>query len=178
VRILYRARQFWHTVFLKTDPHSFRLVQEQLTPAQWALFNQLQPDEQAHAISIYRKLLHQGDHHPDLLAAALLHDIGKLRYRMNSIERAWIVLAQAILPGKAKRWGSLPRDGWEGLPGWRKAFILAEHHAEWGAQLARQAGVSPLAEALIRGHQHPQQPEAGDLENNLLSKLRAADNDS
>jgi hypothetical protein len=178
VRILYRARQFWHSVFLKTAPHSFVQAQGQLTPAQWELFQQLQPDEQAHAVSIFRKLLDQGDYHSDLLVAALLHDVGKLSYRLNPIERTWIVVAQALIPGLARRWGSLPPAGWKGLPGWRKAFILAQHHPQWGAELAHQAGVSPLTEALIRGHQHTNNPSADELENDLLHKLWAADNDS
>jgi putative nucleotidyltransferase with HDIG domain len=175
---VYRARQFWRAVFLKTDPDGFMRAHDRLTPAQWWLFTQLQLDEQAHAVSIFHKLVENGENQPDLLVAALLHDIGKVQYRLNPIERMLIVVTQAIFPGQAKRLGDLPPGDWEELPGWRKAFILAEHHAEWGAELARQAGVSPLSEMLIRQHQHPGHSEAGEPENHLLKELWLVDNDS
>ncbi len=97
-------------------------------------------------MAMFHRLLEQGENQPDLLVAALLHDIGKLRYRLNPLERAMVVLVKAINPEQAHRWGSLPPDGWDRLPGWRKAFIVAEQHAGWGAEMARQAGVSPLTE--------------------------------
>jgi putative nucleotidyltransferase with HDIG domain len=178
VRIVYRGRQFWRAIFLKADPEGLMQAHDCLTPGQWSLFTQLQPDEQAHAVRIFQKLMVHGENQPDLLVAALLHDIGKVRYRLNPIERMIIVVAHAILPGQARRWGSLPPGGWEDLPGWRKAFILAEHHAEWGAEMARTAGVSPLAEMLIRRHQHPGQSGLNEPEDSLLKKLRLVDNDS
>lgn len=178
MRIFYRVRQFWRTVFLKTDRSELLLIQGLLTPDQWALFSQLQPGEQAHATRMFRKLLEQGENQPDLLLAALLHDVGKLRYHLNPIERAAVVLVRAIKPYQAQRWGSLPPAGWEGSPGWRKAFILAEQHARWGADMARMSGVSPLAETLIRQHHHPPPLGAEDVVNNLLHKLWLVDNES
>lgn len=178
MRAVYRVRQFWRAVFLKTDPQGLAQAHEHLTPTQWSLFIQLQRDEQAHAVSVFQKLLDHGESQPDLLVAALLHDIGKVKYRLNPLERTIIVVAQAIFPRQARRIGSLPPGGWDGLPGWRKALILAEHHAEWGAELAHQAVVSPLTEALIRRHQHPSQPVPGEPENSLLHKLWLVDNDS
>ena len=127
---------------------------------------------------IYRKLLEQGENTPDLLIAALLHDVGKLRYHLNPTERAMVVLVKAIHPKLAQRWGRLPPGGWEGLPGWRKSFILAEQHPDWGAEMAHQAGVSALVETLIRLHEHPHCAGVGDVENNLLHKLWVMDNDS
>lgn len=175
---MYRVRQFWRNVFLKTDHQALEQAKGQLTAAQWALFRQLQPAEKAHALSIYRKLIEQGDIQPDLLVAALLHDVGKLRYRLNPIERAMVVLMRAIVPLRAHQFGEIPASGWERLPGWRKAFIVAAHHEEWGAEMAHQAGTSALAEALIRWHHQPNHPEAGEEENALLHKLWLIDNES
>ncbi len=178
MRILYRAHQFWRTVFFKNDLSGLAQARDRLTAAQWALFTQMQPAEQAHAHRMFQKLFARGEDQPDLLVAALLHDVGKLRYRLNPIERAMVVLAQAALPGLVQRWGDVPATGWQALPGWRKAFVVAEQHAEWGAQLARQAGVSPLAETLIRLHHHPYLPGAPEMESRLLHALWAVDNQS
>jgi hypothetical protein len=176
VGIIYRARQFWRTVFLKTDFQPCQQASEYLTPAQWALFTQLQPPEQVHALRMFYQLQDQGEISPDLLVAALLHDVGKLRYPLQPVERAAIVLVQAIFPGRARQWGALPEQAWENLPGWRRAFILAEQHAGWGADLAHQAGVSPLAEALIRRHHQPPLAGGAELEDVLLYKLWVIDN--
>jgi putative nucleotidyltransferase with HDIG domain len=178
VGILYRARQFWRTVSIETGPLELERAQALLYPEQRELFAQLQLGEKQHALQMLCKLLEQGENQPDLLLAALLHDVGKLRYRLNPFERAMVVMVQAIKPEQSRRWGNLPPDGWGDLPGWRKAFIEAEHHAEWGAEMARQAGVSPLTETLIREHHHPHRNKAGDVENSLLHKLWVVDNES
>jgi hypothetical protein len=64
------------------------------------------------------------------------------------------------------------------MPGWRKAFIVTQYHAEWGAELARQVGVSPQTETLIRLHHHPQSLNRDDAESSLLHKLWVVDNES
>lgn len=129
-------------------------------------------------MSMYRRLVEQGDNQPDLLQAALLHDVGKLRHRLNPLQRTMVVLARATMPGIAHRWGSLESERWDGLPGWRKAFILAEQHAGWGAEIAHAAGVSSLTEILIREHHHPNVPGMGEDVNSLLHKLWIVDNES
>jgi hypothetical protein len=88
------------------------------------------------------------------------------------------VLVKAVMPDQAQWLGSLPPDGWDNLPGWRKAFIVAAQHADWGADMAREVGASPLAESLIRKHHDPTGQDAEIVENSLLRKLRLVDNES
>ncbi len=178
MRLLYRLRQFWRTLSIKKDQLELDQALAYLNPEQWALFTQQQPGEQNHAVIMFHCLLVQGENQPDLLVAALLHDVGKLRYRLSPLERAMVVLVKAVMPGQAYSLGELPPAGWDGLPAWRKAFILAEHHAEWGAEMARKAGVSPLSETLIREHHHPPCQDADIKENYLLRKLWLVDNES
>jgi hypothetical protein len=178
VHILYRVRQFWHTISLKIDPDELDQANALLNAEQGELFTRLQPAEKQHALVMFEKLLAQGENQSDLLVAALLHDVGKLRYRMNPFERTMVVLAQALTPDQAKRWGVLPLHGWDDLPNWRKVFIVAEQHPVWGAEMACQAGVSPLTESLIRQHHCPPNQSIGAVEYNLQHKLWVVDNES
>jgi len=178
VQILYRVRQFWRAVSLKTDLHGLEQAHRVLSSEQWQLFEQLQPAEKSHAFAMYQKLLEQGETQQDLMVAALLHDVGKLRYRLNPLERAMIVLVRAVFPSQAHDLGSLPPGGWDGLPSWQKVFIVAEQHALWGAEMARQVGVSSLAESLIREHNCPPSMDEGAGENDLHYKLWVVDNES
>jgi hypothetical protein len=141
---------------------------------QMALFTGMQPSEQAHALSVHRQLVDQGETSPDLLVAALLHDVGKSCNPLRLWERVLIVLAKAIFPAQSRRWGhsSTERAG-QGV--WKRAFVVAEQHPAWGAVLAAEAGASPRTVALIRQHQEPASAQA-DLETRrLLSRLQAVD---
>ena len=178
MRILYRIRQFWRAFSAQTSPLELERALGRLNPEQRELFTQLQPAEKSHALAMFHRLLEQGENQPDLLMAALLHDIGKLHYRLNPMQRAMVVLVKAINPTQSRRWGSIPPNGWDRLPGWRKAFIVAEQHAGWGAAMARKSGVSPLTENLIREHHYPHRHEASAVENSLLRKLWVVDNES
>lgn len=178
MRIYYRMRQFLRMVFGKIDPFELAKIQEALSPAQMALFARMQSGEKEHAVRLYHTLIDQGEKNHDLIVAALLHDVGKILYRLNPMQRTLVVLTNAIIPQQSHKWGSLKTNQWDRLPGWRKPFIVAEHHAEWGAELAQAAGVSPLTETLIREHHHSSVQDLNDDESTLLLKLRIADNDS
>ena len=176
MRILYRVRQFMHTIFVRVDPSVLEQAEARLSPPQLELFRKLQPSEQSHALAILNRLMRQGESQPDLLVAALLHDVGKLRNPLNPFERAMLVVARRVMPEQTHKWGVQPAGRFDTLPRWHKAFIVAEQHAAWGAEMAHQAGVSPLAETLIREHHHyPRQNQTP--EGSLLIKLWAVDNE-
>jgi hypothetical protein len=172
VRILYRSRQFWQALSASPAPEELALARPYLSPPLLEIFNQMSPGEQTHSLRIARQLIEQGETHPDLLAAALLHDSGKSHHPLRIWERVLIVLGKAVFPAQAKQWG-------HGRPkGWKRAFVVAEQHSEWGAQKAAEAGASPLAVALIRHHQHPLDRAAASLEDRLLLRLQELDNES
>jgi exopolyphosphatase/pppGpp-phosphohydrolase len=171
-RVLYRIRQFYLALRATADPRDLEQARSVLTPAQAALFTRMQSSEQAHAVSVYRQLVAQGESSYDLLAAALLHDVGKSLSPLRLWERVLIVLARAFFPAQSRRWGSLPA---ERLRGWRRAFIVAEQHPAWGAALAAEAGASPRLVTLIRLHQEVPPNEADPETRRLLSKLQAVD---
>src|SRR5512144_2622625 len=107
-RPLYRLRQFSAALFAKPAPEDLRQVEKFLSPQELALFARLQASEQAHSIEVFKSLQSGNGTHaqePDLLVAALLHDVGKCRYPLHLWERVWIVLAQALFPSRIEHWG-------------------------------------------------------------------------
>jgi len=177
-RLFYRTHQFWQALSVKPGEAELEQAARLLSPAQQALFFRLQQAEQAHSLRILRHLMDQGECHPDLLAAALLHDVGKTLFPLKLRERVWIVLAHAFWPGWAKEWGASSGPFDPTWPAWRKALVIASQHARWGADLAAQSGSSPLAVELIRRHQEKLAGAPQNLAELLLQKLQAVDNES
>lgn len=184
-RPVYRLRQFTAALGAYPAAEDLQQVSNWLSPQEMALFARLQPSEQVHSIEVF-KSLHSGAgplaRQPDLLAAALLHDAGKCRCPLRLWERVWIVLAQAFFPGFVERWGSSGSFDNEAQvwrfrgPRWQRPFVVAIRHPDWGAEMAAEAGSSPLVVALIRRHQNLLQDEAVSLEDRLLGALQRVDN--
>ena len=156
------------------------LVDEQasqiLGPQAQSLFEAMPSYDRRHALSVMHALRLGGHTSPDLLAAALLHDMGKTvqwdgtqAVRGDGALRLWhrvaVVLMRALSPELVERIGE-DRSG-----SWRHPFFVQEHHAVIGAELARQAGCSARTVELISHHEDPPD-QARDP---LLAALQAAD---
>ena len=169
--LLYRMRQCWLTIRASTlSDGDQAIVKDVLTPAQQVLFARMQLSEQHHGLRVLKMLQEQDETDHELMAAALLHDVGKSRYRLRLWERVLIVLGKAFFLGQVRRWGRAP------LSWWNRPFVVAEQHPDWGASLALEAGCSPLAVDLIRYHQAESPPQsASPRERRLLHLLQQAD---
>jgi len=185
VHLFYRIRQFWEALTALPAPEELARARQVLSPPLMELFLRLQAQEQVHSLKIFYLLSQPGQLHPDLLAAALLHDVGKSRYPLRLWERVLIVLGKALFPSKVKSWGrSRPR-------GWRRPFVISEQHPHWGAEMARHAGASALTASLIMRHQDSLEPAIGEstsvnlpasnpvtLEDVFLRRLQQLDDES
>ena len=185
MQILYRARQTWNTITAIPKKDDIDQVRKILSPDLMSLFLYLQPGEQAHSFWVYNQLHQSGETNHDLLVAALLHDVGKSLHPLRLWERIVIVLGKTISPQGVKTWG-------QGEPeGFLRPFVISEKHADWGADMAVQAGASQLTVSIIHRHQEPQNinpnKQSGEklsvttnhlMERQLLQRLQRADNKS
>lgn len=165
---LYRVRQFMLAVgaWFRPGEDAEREARCRLSPEAMCLFLQMPSYDRRHAVRVAEALQAQGYVESDLLAAALLHDVGKTAQEQGRL-RLWHRVAVVLLglwPGLLERVG-------EDRPGsWRYRFFVQRSHAAIGAESARRAGCSALTAELIRRHEDL--PEAGDA---WLTALQAAD---
>lgn len=146
--IRYRLRQL--RANLSAGPLSGeerREVSQWLNPAEQDLFFRYAYADQWHSVRVLHCLQGAGYNNPDLMTAALLHDIGKIRCPLSIWDRTLIVVGGALFPGRATRWGH------GGLDSWRRPFVARANHPEWGAEMAGEAGSRPAVIDLIRRHQ-------------------------
>lgn len=170
VQIWYRVHQFYNALFARPSAEELEQARAVLSPATFTLFTSQQLGEQVHCLRIFHSLCVSGEQDPDLLAAALLHDVGKIRRPLRAWERALIVLAKEFAGERAAQWGRAEPHGW------RAAFAVAEQHPTWGADMAREAGATGCTVSLIRRHQDPAPQPPLTPEDRLLLKLQRLDN--
>jgi len=151
------------------EPEERQLVGHYLSPPLQRLFDRLAVADQRHSLDVLYALRAKGYNDRDLLAAALLHDVGKVEANLHLWQRVVIVLLQATWPAL------LDELAWGDPANWRYAFYLQREHPEIGARLAKEAGASPLTVELIRRHQVPLHQPGGSREDKFLRVLQEAD---
>ena len=117
-----------------------------LTPAEGRVFLQMDARDREHALRVAQALqAAQPEAGDELLAAALLHDCGKLVWPY----RVWERVGAGLLPVRNSAALS-----------WPPAQVRA-HHPQWGAALIRRAGGRARVAALVAVHHAPaSDPEA------------------
>jgi len=96
------------------------------------------------------------------MAAALLHDVGKLASGLGTFGRVVATLIRA-------------RPGWEDRRGWRRRVALYRDHPRLGADLLALAGSDALTVDWAAQHHLP--PDRWTVPAPLAHALKAADND-
>ncbi len=168
--LFYRVRQFKQAVAAPAlNETELAEIQAILSDAEFELFFRFDRGEQWHSYQVMRTLREAGHDEPELLQAALLHDVGKTRSPLTVWNRSLIVVVKKVLPGKTAVWGKNNTDGWQ------RPFVVKAQHPEWGAQMAEAAGSSALVVALIRRHQDDLPETDGVEEDKLLRLLQWAD---
>lgn len=134
-----------------------------LPPSALPLFQSMSRADQQHSLRVCRGLLARGCSEKDMLAAALLHDVGKAEGRVPFWTRPAIVIGRRVAPGLLTRLAVCPlheEDTGTGKARWRRSLGSAWWHAEVGAELAAAAGLPERAVLYIRTHHQPDGPAA------------------
>lgn len=145
-RAVYRGRQFLGALRPRLDPALRDEALAILSERERALFLQMTLRDQQHCLAVFATLRARGHDDRDLLAAALLHDVGKGRIAL------WHRVAFVLLESTPllDRLASDEGQAWPQVGGWRHALYRCRHHPTLGAKLAEDAGASPRTIALIR----------------------------
>ncbi len=165
---LYRLRQGLRALTAFARPVAYDTARQYLPPPLMDLFLQMRRSEQQHSLDVLQSVRAAGHRDPDLMVAALLHDVGKVRAPLHLWDRVLIVLVGAICPGCLARWG-------EGTSrGLRRPFVVARQHAAWGAAMLRAAGSSERAAEIVARHDSFEGLPSNPTEH-LIAALMAAD---
>lgn len=164
-RLIYRSRQFFDAVH--AAPPETSAAELGLTQQQYELWLAQSPADRRHTLAVWTLLRDAGQITPELLCAALLHDVAKTvpacwpdrpsapvrRFRLW--HRCAVVVLRALAPGLFIRLGKPVAPS-----SWRYPFYLSRHHAELGAYMAERVGCLPRTIVLIRGHTDHHAPQA------------------
>lgn len=123
-------------------------VDSQLIDGERLLWLKMSSPDQRHACSVARRvveLLGERATRP-VVAAALMHDVGKTATPIGTFGRVFATLAgSAASPTQVEQWAS--ERGWLGRAG---RYLM---HNEIGAEMLEEAGSDPLTIAWAREHE-------------------------
>ncbi len=145
-------------------------VDTMLLPAERALWGRMSGPDRRHAAEVGRtveRALGQDAERP-VVAAALLHDIGKIESGLRTYGRVIATLCGKVV-------GTEMAHTWRRQRGFTRRVGLYLLHADLGADLLALAGSDPLTVAWTREHHLP--PEAWTVPHDLAHVLKSADND-
>jgi hypothetical protein len=170
VRIGYRVGQFLKRLSARETAQERAMVAARLPAPMVALYTSMPLGDRMHARCVLETLERSGPPAPELLQAALLHDVGKTDGGLTMLHRIIVI---------GVKWlghGLLDRLAQEDPGSWRYPFYVQLQHAELGARRCAQAGCSDLAVALVRYHEHDDAHMALDARfAAMLTALRDAD---
>ena len=132
------------------------------------LWRSMSGADRRHAVAVARRVDRAlGSPERPVLAAALLHDVGKVRSGLGTPGRVVATMVGAVAADRAARWAT--SDGFRGRIG---RYL---RHPQEGAALLETAGSDPFTVAWAT--EHHRDPGRWTVDNRLAAALRAADDD-
>lgn len=144
------------------EPSDLGWVRSQLSGGEWLLFERMNDPDQRHAVEVARAVVRElPDAGPEVVAAAVLHDVGKVESGFGTAARVFATLFWAIVPDRtADRWidARLPL----------RSLAQYRRHPEIGEHLLLDAGAHPVTAQWAADHHRPMEkwridPRIGDV---------------
>ncbi len=133
----------------------------QLSSNAYELYLSMDKRDRDHACKVAECLVKEKpDASKTLVAAALLHDIGKAEGPYRPFER---ILVHLYMP---KQLSKSPR--FTGLKG---MWQLRQHHAHYGAERLRKCGISEAIATIVEQHHHPQNSQEAEQLKSIEDKF-------
>lgn len=177
MRIVHLAHRFFGAITaVPPDPDDLSWVDQVLDNADLLTqFRRMPYHDQAHAIGVARAV--QADladtqwaDDPRWLAAALLHDLGKLDSRLGVYGRVVATVSSGVA-------GHDMADAWSDRSGFTRRVGLYLRHPELGADRIRLAGGPEEAAVWAAAHQDPERSTTTGFPEPVVTALLAADDD-
>lgn len=151
-------------------PEEEAWARSHLLEAEARLWARLSGPDRRHAVGVARRVEARlgDDAVRPVLAAALLHDVGKLAAGLGTYGRVVATVSGAVAGREAA-------EGWSAARGFSRRVGLYLRHPELGGDLLTVAGSDALTVAWARQHHLP--PGQWTVERRLADALKAADDD-
>ena len=150
---------------------------DQLLDGERQLWRRMSGPDRRHAVGVARdaiRLLGPEEPGRDVVAAALLHDVGKVESSFGTFARVWVTFA-ALAVGRSRllRWAGAHPEG--DRPSWRARVGLYLTHDRLGAELLQRAGSQTLTVSWAL--EHHLAPRLWTVDATVGAALKAADGD-
>ena len=141
-----------------------------LRPGERDIWVQMSNADRRHSVAVGRRVERALGHEASrpVLAAALLHDCGKIDANLGAYGRVVATLSVSIA-------GQSTAEHWTQARGFTRKIGLYARHADIGADRLALAGSDPLTVTWTREHHQPE--ETWTLPHHLAAALKAADDD-
>ncbi len=169
--IVHLARRFFGSLRPGGPPApDVAWVQVTLSTEQFVLWNRMSGPDRRHSAQVARdvhaRLAERAT--PPVLAAALLHDVGKIDSRLRTYGRVVATLTTKII-------GRDEVLGWRRSRGLHRRIALYVDHPTIGGDLLQLANSDPLTVAWAREHHNPR--DTWTIDTDIANVLDACDND-
>lgn len=101
--MLYRVKQFYRAITATISFEDKEWIENFLSLEEQKLFFSLRVYEQKHCLEVAKLLDKWTEGKDEMIRLGLLHDIGKIKYPLNPIEKSIIVLLDKFTRGKVKK---------------------------------------------------------------------------
>lgn len=183
-RASHLVKRFFRTIRRRRpSDRSRQWVDEALGPGERALFEEMAPFDQRHAIGVARLTYSLTS---DALAtrSALMHDVGKLDCRLSPVGRSIATVFAALFPTTMSAWCDIAwrevmatRDGRFVPSGWRMRFASYWLHPWTGRMMLESGGADPVVAAWSEHHHHHHVAQDLEVSWSVACAAWCADND-